>query len=474
MIKIPVSKTFPLKRTARTLLFSLAAALLLSGCASTTPPAKDQSGKGILLHAARVFDGNEIKTGTSVLIEDGKVVKVDAREAFKNSAAKVIELGDATLLPGFIELHAHLTYRGVPADTVLKHGVTTIRDLGGPVHKPYGGKGQLRVLTAGLTLTSENGYPITKMGAANLAIPVSSEEQARESVRKLVAEGAVIIKVALEPGGEKGAPWAGSHGHAPHAGKHHSGHNDHTGHAAEHHHDDSHSQENHHDHAGHDHDDAHHHEQKQASSHHGTEHAGHHANAAAEPWPLLSEAIVKAIVDEAHKHQRKVTAHIGEEKGAEIAINAGVGEWAHIPCAKIPKALLQKAAAQQVKVVGTFDTLSKCEGVFHNAHVLSGHGVEFLYGSEIAHPDIPWGIDGQELMYMRQYAKMKPLEILKAATSKAGQHLGIPLLGTLQKDAPADIIAVRGNPLQSLKSLEYPGLVISGGKVIVNDFGKAQ
>ena len=42
------------------------------------------------------------------------------------------DLGDATILPGFIELHAHLSFQGIPADTVLKHGITTIRDVGGP------------------------------------------------------------------------------------------------------------------------------------------------------------------------------------------------------------------------------------------------------------------------------------------------------------------------------------------------------
>ncbi|WP_219817985.1 hypothetical protein [Nitrosomonas ureae] len=47
-----------------------------------------------------------------------------------------------------------------------------------------------------------------------------------------------------------------------------------------------------------------------------------------------------------------------------------------------------------------------------------------------------------------------------------------PLLGTLMKHAPADIIAVRGNPFEQFKLLEYPDLVISGSRIIVNDFTK--
>lgn len=63
---------------------------------------------------------------------------------------------------------------------------------------------------------------------------------------------------------------------------------------------------------------------------------------------------------------------------------------------------------------------------------------------------------------------MKVLEVLRTLTSKAGQYLNIPLLGTLQVGAPADLIAVRGDATQNFKPLEYPKLVISGGKMVVN------
>src|SRR5687768_15127974 len=62
------------------------------------------------------------------------------------------------------------------------------------------------------------------------------------------------------------------------------------------------------------------------------------------------------------------------------------------------------------------------------------------------------------------------VKVLKAATSKAGEDLGIPGLGTLTPGAPADVIAVRGNPFEKFKILEYPDLVISGGRTIVNKF----
>jgi imidazolonepropionase-like amidohydrolase len=109
--------------------------------------------------------------------------------------------------------------------------------------------------------------------------------------------------------------------------------------------------------------------------------------------------------------------------------------------------------------------------VSSNVRRLAELGAEFLYGAEIAHPDIPWGIDGQELLYLQHLAGMTPLDVIRTATSKAGQYLNIPLLGTLLPGAPADLIAVKGDPIQKLKLLEYPDLVMSGGKLTINYFG---
>lgn len=390
------------------LLFTLSLASSALALAEETP---------LLLHAARVFDGTTLKTNTSVLISGDKITQIDNRDAFKDSTAKVIDLGDATLLPALIELHAHLAYQHIPEETVLRHGIGTLRDVGGVLHPPYGGNGSLRVLTSGLIMTAPNGYPIPQMGADNIAIAVATEAQARQTVRDLINGGAVIIKIALEVGNEVGAPWSFGHHH---------GHSD--------------------------------------------PHAEHEKPPHA--MPLLSEAIVKAIVDEAHKNGRKVTAHLAETKGVKIALSAGVDEWAHIPCDAIPEPLLKQAVAQKVKIVTTFDTLSKCSGVAHNAHTWAALGGDFLYGAEIAHPDIPWGIDAQELNLMIHLAKLSPLEVLHTATAKAGAYLNIPLLGTLQSGAPADLIAVRGDVMHNFKPLEYPDLVISGGKIIVNHFEK--
>ena len=63
---------------------------------------------------------------------------------------------------------------------------------------------------------------------------------------------------------------------------------------------------------------------------------------------------------------------------------------------------------------------------------------------------------------------LTPLDVLSAATARAGEHLGLAPLGRLVEGAPADLIGVRGNPLEQFKPLEYPDLVVSGGVTIVD------
>jgi imidazolonepropionase-like amidohydrolase len=377
--------------------------------AFSTYPAKakdSHSSNGLTLYSAsRVFDGEKIHENASVLIKNNKIISIGSQNDYKNQKLNRYNLGDATILPGFIELHAHILLTNVATDKVLKHGVTTARDVGGPLKPISGGDGHLRLLTAGPILTTQKGYPISVFGKGFVAEAVGSDEEAKTVVRKLVAGGASSIKIALEPGGEPGAPWSNAH-----------------------------------------------------------------EGASSPPWPMMSKNIVKSIVNEAHDLGKIVTAHISDNFGAEVSIETGVDEWAHIPCLEIDETILRQAVDHKIRIVTTLDTMSHCPGVFSNGKKLAKLGATFLYGAEIAHVDIPWGIDAQELRLMHHITGMSAIDVLKSATSEAGKEIGIPLLGRLTADAPADIIAVKGNPIQNFKLLEYPDLVISGGKIVVNNF----
>jgi len=394
--------------------FSLTLLLLVVSCsAQQSVKVVEPLGQidSVVLYASRVFDGYQMLNDTAVVIKNGRIDFVGEPNSPATIGLPRIDFIGGTLLPGFIESHAHLNFKRVPADVVLRHGVTTVRDLGGPVHQMLEGKGRLRILTSGPILTSPGGYPISVMGDNNIAVAINSEKHARKIVRSLIEQGAAVIKIALEPGGEKGAPWSMSGGHHHFSAKH-----------------------------------------------------KHHQSTR---WPLLSLATVKAIVSEAHLHGKKVTAHIGEKEGAKIALDAGVDEWSHIPCDKIPDELLRQVVQNGVAVVSTYDTLSKCLGVRNNLHKLSKMGANIIYGAEIAHVDIPWGIDAQEMVYLNRIAGISKLDVLASATSKAAINMGLPNIGTIKKGAVADLIAVDGDPLINFKTLEHPNFVMSGGKIIV-------
>lgn len=399
-----------------------------TGDGSSTASTKTKKPPRCRIYTAdRVFDGFELLSDAAVLVKKDKIAEVGTFDELKKQCSKRKHLGDATLMPGFIESHAHLTFQNVNSDIVLKHGITTVRDTGGPLLAPFGGEGQLRILSAGPIIQAPGGYPLNVFGGGSggydqIGIPVGTVQEAEEVVQQLADGGAAVIKIALEPGGESGAPWMEPHGDQP---------------------------------------------------------------VPATPWPLLSLETVQAIVAKAHALGKRVTAHIGENTGAQLALEGQVDEWAHAPCAAIDEDLLQQAVDQGVKVVTTIDTLGSCSGIYDNVRKLAGMmalagdaGSEFIYGSEIGHDNVPWGVNGQEMHLMLHLTSgdgidaADVLNVFKAATSGAGENLGIDKLGTLTPNAPADLIAVKGNPFERFKLLEYPDLVVSGGRIVVNNFKK--
>jgi len=89
-------------------------AMMLLGLAALAPgygQGQKPAGKTIVLKAARLFDGKSdalVKPGI-VVVTDGKIVAAGTSAAIP-AGAEVIDMGDATLLPGFIDAHTHLTF----------------------------------------------------------------------------------------------------------------------------------------------------------------------------------------------------------------------------------------------------------------------------------------------------------------------------------------------------------------------------
>lgn len=356
----------------------------------------------LLITAAHLFDGTRTRTDQAVLVHRGNIVQVGPRaQVAAPPDARVIDVPGGTLLPGFIDAHTHHLVNGVPTQRAVTHGVTTARDLGGPVAALTAPLGGLREVRSGPILTARGGYPFPVF-AKDSGLTVRSAVQSRAAVRKQVQRGASVIAVSLEPGGSVGAPWS------------------------------------------------------------------HHTPSTKPPWPVLSDAELRAIVSEARRWNRKVVAYLSNSDGVRRALDAGIQEWAHMPCDRVAPELLRRAGRANVAISGTLDTMSHCRGLMANARDLVRAGAILLYGTDMGHLDVPHGIDAEELHQMIG-AGMTVERALAAATSAPGRALGLAPLGRIVSGAPADLIGVAADARMNLKDLEYPSLVVAGGVVVVHE-----
>jgi imidazolonepropionase-like amidohydrolase len=147
-----------------------------------------------------LFDGRALYEPGAVLLRGGKVVA--AGKALDARAERTIALGDATILPGFIDLHVHFSREPEFLAAMLGGGITTARNVGSSLSalRPPGRLERMRVLMAGPLVTVPGGYP-TPIWGSSLAFDIRGPAAARRAIRLLAGRGAAVIKISLEPGG---------------------------------------------------------------------------------------------------------------------------------------------------------------------------------------------------------------------------------------------------------------------------------
>lgn len=338
--------------------------------------------RALLVSAPRVFDGTRLIRDGAVLIRGGRVVRVGRRGAIRARGARRVTLTDATVLPGFIDLHVH-----GETPRLARDGVMTVRNLGQELERlrpPHDRPGRQRRRSSGPIVSVPGGYPGRVVDPA-VQIDVRRPGDARRVVDRLVKRGASVIKAALEPGPQG-------------------------------------------------------------------------------DWPMLSPGQLKAVVVAAHARKRDVTVHVERIDEMRLALAAGVDELAHLPCDRVDASAMRAAARERVRIVATLHVLDRCPAKLENGRAFVAAGGQLLYGTDFpVRESIPAGIDLEELRLL-QAAGLTRLQALAAATSQAGKALGEAPLGSLVKGAPADLFAVRGNPLEELEALGRPLLAIAGGK----------
>lgn len=367
-----------MRRTAALLL------LVAAGCGGSDTVRGD-----LAVSADRVFDGRRMIGDGVVVVRGDEIVAVG--EDLDVDAERTIELGDATVMPGVIDLHVHLG--GMPAGgarVIARSGLTTARDLGSPI-ETLGARDEdapLRLLRAGPIVTAPDGYPIRFWGD-EIALQVRGEARARAAVRELAARGAAVIKIALD------------------------------------------------------------------------------SSASA---PVLTAQEVRAIVDEAHARDLRVTAHVTAQHGAELALAGGVDELAHMPCGGVARDVLRELVEREIEIVATLHALTRirralyCSDPAWDAKRFVELGGRLLYGSDNEGFAKAF-VDVEELRLLRR-AGLGADEVLAAATSRAGEQLGLAPLGSLEEGAPADVIAVRGDARKLRDDIARPLVVVAGGRVV--------
>ncbi|HEY0486505.1 MAG TPA: amidohydrolase family protein [Mycobacteriales bacterium] len=145
--------------------------------------------------------------GWVVVAPDGTVAELAPAYALDPPPEVPVLGGPAHWIgPGVVDAHVHLAF-GDPA-AMLAGGVVAVRDLGAPPDRAREWRvpapGRPRAAVAGPILTAPGGYPSQTWGAAGFAVGVPSPEAAGPLVREVLARGADLVKVALEPAG--GAP----------------------------------------------------------------------------------------------------------------------------------------------------------------------------------------------------------------------------------------------------------------------------
>jgi imidazolonepropionase-like amidohydrolase len=422
--------------------------------------AQKPASKTYVLKAARMFDGksNALATPGLVVVAEGRIVAVGAKAAVP-AGAEVIDLGDATLLPGFIDAHTHLTMMysddwkqntldglqktiaeqaldaSANARVTLMAGFTTVRDVGSHDYLDVGLRNAIRdgvvpgphMLVTVHALGSTGGHCDHGGGfrpglfgreTDPLDGVINGPDQARYAVRLDHKYGADMIKVCAT-GGVLSLT-----------------------------------------------DDV--------------------------DTPQLTQEELNAIVDEAHALRRKTAAHAHGNEGAKRAVLAGIDSIEH-------GSFMQDETLDLMKQRGTYlvptliagDSLREKidKGVYLPPAIILktraalsarsqmfqhtvAKGVKIGFGTDAA--VYAHGRNAEEFHLMVDLG-MKPIDALRSAALPDAELLAIQdKVGTLESGKLADVIAVPGDPVENIRQTEKVFFVMKEGVIYRNDRANPQ
>ena len=177
----------------------------------------------------------------------------------------------------------------------------------------------------------------------------------------------------------------------------------------------------------------------------------------------LEGETLRAVIDEAHKLGVPVAAHAQGPRAIRNAIEAGVDSIEH---GSLIDAEL--AALMRQKRIALVPTLARLAGkrpdIMEHARAAIRAGAPVVSGSDAT--VLPHGRNAEELQALVE-AGLSPIEAIRAATTRAAALLRLKDVGAIREGFAADLVAVDGDPLQDVRALSKPTLVIARGKVVV-------
>ncbi len=196
-----------------------------------------------------------------------------------------------------------------------------------------------------------------------------------------------------------------------------------------------------------------------------------------EPMSQMSLEDVQAIVAEARRWRKDVAAHAYGGEGAFNAVMGGVRSIEHgmMLDERIIDAMVERGVfwCPTLSVYMPEAGLSSDDPEFEQ-RIVERHrqsfqaamkaGVKIVFGTDVG--AFPHGTGSREFGYMVSYG-MTPIEAIRSATTHAAELVRMDgKLGTVAPGAYADLIAVAGNPLDDIRTLEHVRWVMKGGVVV--------
>ena len=398
-----------------------------------------------LLRPEKIWSAEDaaVHPGWVVLVTNERIMAVGAASAVPVPAgAKIVDLPGMTLLPGLIDLHAHLFLH--PYNEVLWNDQVLKEPL--PYRTLAAGKHARETLLSGFTTLRDLGTE--GAGNADVSLKRAIEEGMIPGPRLFVSTRAIVATGTYGPARRNYS----SDAVIPQGAQEASGVDDAMRVARE---------------------------QIAAGADWVKVYADYHGGPSGALTPTLTEAEIRAVVEIAHATGHKVSAHAASDEGMRRAVLAGVDSIEHgyngtaatfelmakRGVAYLPTLTAEEAFSQYFDhyLPGATPPSAGMVTAAHAFELARKAGVIIGCGSDVgvfAH-----GTSYREIEWMARLG-MKPVEALTAATSGAARILGKQAeFGRIAVGLYADLIAVEGDPTVDLSTIEHVKFVMKNGVV---------